>query len=702
MGLSNKFKIELDIGYLNLTGTKYIFESKSNDLRIISISSGIRVYVGGGFSTVVNSAQVLEIFGGDGIAINKTLTFEFDNVDKVGTMYVDGVGASTYAFNSTFSAYNSGALMFLAAYATTSTPGDTSGSGTVAAGTKIGNVRYYTDNGSGYIKIRSMYQPTTGTTITETVSAQNGTLRGGTDGIVDWEAEPNLVAPMIGAPILASKKGGALVSKILGKYGAASPSTIEYRLMKGAVELIAPAAVESFVDGIYTIPATATADTSVHFEVRIDGGSWVVGSAFDIGPVYALIGDDQLGVAGTRSSDTVTNNVHYKNDISWNLTSGGNTLTGAAIAGAANLIGVDQNSPSGFVNATENNTQLAQWSGQGGTRHWKDNFYKVPKNNVTAVIFCAGYWDASAPTYAQRSEANVTTVLDFTQRTFEVDVVSMQTPRIVSESVPTPDTFKVLWESNKASTDTQSYLGLVSTQGLVVDGVDNMTLSDADLSTALKRCVKVSEFIETGGTYYKGPSIISAVGTGTNIVLTLDTAGTDYTALTPTTGLGGFRIGDGSNAIASSSSNGTNVITLTATTVPTFDVDTVEFAVWSGNAAGDQVNAFSGFPKVDSVVPFDVEPIYTPIVISESSASITEVMSSTDPSGTTTPILNTEIAAYGQTLDGVSSAYEVSTTDGTTGALALDDPAWTSGNWIISFRDTATGTKLGVNTATVA
>lgn len=81
-------------------------------------------------------------------------------------------------------------------------------------------------------------------------------------------------------------------------------------------------------------------------------------------------------------------------------------------------------------------------------------------------------------------------------------------------------------------------------------------------------------------------------------------------------------------------------------------------------------------------------------------AAITDTISSTNPNDTITPVTSTLIDCYGHTVDGVSSNYEQVTTDGS-GVFNLVDAGWTTGTWIVSFRDNATENDLGVQTYVV-
>jgi hypothetical protein len=116
------------------------------------------------------------------------------------------------------------------------------------------------------------------------------------------------------------------------------------------------------------------------------------------------------------------------------------------------------------------------------------------------------------------------------------------------------------------------------------------------------------------------------------------------------------------------------------------------FVVTASLTPGATVNATASINT--TAFTFDV-------ITAAAGAAISDTISSTNPNDTITPVVSTLIDCYGHTVDGVSSNYEQATTNGS-GVIDLVDAGWTTGTWIVSFRDNATGLSLGVQTYVVA
>jgi len=227
---------------------------------------------------------------------------------------------------------------------------------------------------------------------------------------------------------------------------------------------------------------------------------------------------------------------------------------------------------------------------------WKDSvdFFLGGGGTIDAIVWDGAQQDASAGAFATPT---------LTQEEFDGHVTVWNQMRSVIGDVP------VIISPTTGRTDTEavSYQGLRELQWRLADevayayrGAESFDLPKADaihLTSAgyvtkaqreSRKTLKVLGETISGGV--DGASVVSAIRTGTSIVVTLaHDAGTDFT---PSTGVRGFRFFDGASPIAITAAVRTNAttITLTLASAPT-GLETLYYGYASLFAeAGDYAN----------------------------------------------------------------------------------------------------------------
>jgi hypothetical protein len=430
----------------------------------------------------------------------------------------------------------------------------------------------------------------------------------------------SITAPTV-QPIHAIGTNGNSFATFTGTYSGITPTLVEARVMQGVSEVIAWSSV-SFGGGSYSYTPSIPAGAGYTIEVRttVDATLYSDTSAsFDVGPVLGIIGSSSAVRCFTEGSQTLTGRSHVKKSGTWTLYD--STLeTGSPWVELANYLEAKFNAPTGFYDYGVNGTRLlVEWLPPSGTSYTAFTG-AVVDNNISAIVDVAGSNDT-------RNGATLT-LANFTNfySNLRSDVRNCPIIRLTNQRFP------------GVAVDSQALAAWTASQELADLSADNYQVWRIDLDITFDNIHNTTAGYETAylrvgscfdsafgsGTYYKGPSIQSAAITGpTEITLTLDNTDSDYTNISPTTNLAGFRVDGGLISITSANVSGGNIV-LSLGSTP-IEGDTVEFAAYEADVPGGLV--FTNYPTVDSENNMPIDPITTPLLaIGSVSGSLNSVL----------------------------------------------------------------------------
>jgi hypothetical protein len=419
----------------------------------------------------------------------------------------------------------------------------------------------------------------------------------------------SITAPTV-QPIHAIGTDGNSFATFTGSYSGITPTLIEYRVLASAVEMITWASVDSFGGGTFDATPSIPADADVTIEVRTTVSAVLysdTSDSFDVGPVLAIIGSSsavRMFSVGSATLDTIS---HVKASDVWTEYDS-TTETGSPWVELANYLSDKFSAPTGFYDYGAGGTQLTtDWAPPSGASY--TNFTgDVEDGNISAIIEVAGSND---------TRNGITLVLsDFTDlyTALRSDVRDCPIFHVGNQRFP------------GAGVDAEAVAAWIVEQSLADDDVDNYQVWRIDTEISgdnVHNTVTGYEevYLRAGscfdnafgsGTYNKGPSITAAVlNTSTEIALTLDDTDTDYTTITPTTGLAGFRVDGGSVSITNAAVVGSEIILTLGSAAGAGDL--VEFAAYNEDVPGTL--AFTNYPLVNSENTMPVDPITTALVV---------------------------------------------------------------------------------------
>lgn len=422
----------------------------------------------------------------------------------------------------------------------------------------------------------------------------------------------SITAPTV-QPIHAIGTSGNSFATFTGSYSGITPTLIEARVMRSAVEVVGWGSVDSFGAGVFDYTPSIPANDSYTIEVRTTVSAVLysdTSAIFDVGPVLAVIGSSsavRMFSVGSATLDTIS---HVKLSDVWTEYDS-TTETGSPWVELANYLSSKFGAPTGFYNYGAGGTQLTtDWAPPSGASYV--NFIgDVEDGNVSAIIEVAGSND---------TRNGITLVLsDFTDlyTALRSDVRDCPIIHVGNQRFP------------GAGVDAQAVAAWIVEQALADDDVDNYQVWRIDTEISgdnVHNTVTGYEevYLRAGscfddafgsGTYNKGPSITAAVlNTSTEIALTLDDTDTDYTTITPTTGLAGFRVDGGSVSVTNAAVVGSEIILTLGSAASAGDL--VEFAAYNEDVPGTL--AFTNYPLVNSENTMPIDPITTALVLTQS------------------------------------------------------------------------------------
>lgn len=573
-----------------------------------------------------NLGSFATLFGGTTLTTN-LLTYDWNITAATVAIEVGGVPIPGSPFNiGNFGGRDDGCLFRIGARGSSAAPA----SGVafpMVSGNKIGTVRIYTDDGlgGGLTLVRTYEMPTTGSSITESTSGQTGTLINGTGGSADWEvvAAGDIVAPDIGDGFYSVNAGELVATRTLaGTYTTLVPTSFEYRIMQGVTEYQTWGAVDSYGSGVYSITTDLPAGEDTIIEVRADDGvTFATDATGDIvvGVGIALEGSsssENMATDGTRAL-TAGSVVYFR-------PAGGGFTRRTSADGA--LTGTDQVYLADTIAQALSAPVFVFAHGLGGTRidtDWAAGqadhtalVSELSPYGVTAMVSCVGYNDAYAG--VTTVQATIDAAYENYRSNLGCDIFCGFSQR----NVRTPENdaqFIALWQAQLASVNSHAYIYPVYRIDLEISG-DDIHLTVTDSLKATERFTNAILFTFAESSYYKGPAISSAGIVGDEITVSLDNSDASYSAVSPATGIAGFQVLDDGSPVTINSvvtSGADIVITLAATPSGTV---TLNFAGYDSDVSGS--NAFANYPLVDSAVVYPLDPIFSPLSVSDLSSVV--------------------------------------------------------------------------------
>lgn len=478
----------------------------------------------------------------------------------------------------------------------------------VANGSKFGDVSVYIDS----VLTRQYVMPSSGTTVPDAENSQDGTLQNGTGGGADWETIGGISFDY-DLPIYATDDTGNCKFTFTGTFSG-SPAGIEYRVTDGGGTVIDWTAVDSVGVEVWLATPAIPAGTGYTMDVRFTDLSQSASiTPFDVGPVVLVTGSSSAEQPFTQSAGTLTagsNRLHVKSSGAWSTTTGGNSRGGEAIVACANQLFSYGFTEIGFYDYGNGGDQLlVEWDSTIGTS-FLAAVAAVENNNVSAIISVIGYNDLNGGN-ALVTQDFVDLFVDFRIFIDNVPIIHLAAQRDNSGTIQ--DTlFVQAWAAEEAAAFSVGNAYVINRHDIELSG-DNIHNTQAGMNLYCQRWAAVLDYLLGDGTYYHGPVIQSAVYNESNeVTLTLDTTGTDYTGISPTSALAGFQVNSNGTPVTLSAQDVVNATTirLTSSTALSAPV-TVDFAGYNANVSGGQ--AFANYPTVDSAVSFPVTPLFQSI-----------------------------------------------------------------------------------------
>jgi hypothetical protein len=426
----------------------------------------------------------------------------------------------------------------------------------------------------------------------------------------------SITAPTV-QPIHAIGTNGNSFATFTGSYSGITPTLIEYRVLASAVEIITWASVDSFGGGTFDATPSIPADADLTIEVRTTVSAVLytdTSDSFDVGPVLAIIGSSSAVRAFSVGTDTLTGISHVKSGGTWTEYDS-TSETGSPWVGLANYLESKFSSPTGFYDYGVGGTELlVGWLPPSGAQYVAFTS-AVVDGNISAIVDVAGSVDTRNGVTV--TEANFTNFYsNLRSDTRDTPIIRITNQRFPGAGVDAQAVSSWLASQDLADGDVDNYL--VWRIDVEIDG-DNVHNTVAGYDEVYLRVGSVFDQVFGSGTYTKGPSITAAtLNTPTEIALTLDDTDTDYTTITPSTGIAGFRVDGGSISVTNAAVSGSEIILTLGSAASAGDL--VDFAAYNEDVPGTL--AFTNYPLVNSENDMPIDPITTALVVESPSGII--------------------------------------------------------------------------------
>lgn len=435
--------------------------------------------------------------------------------------------------------------------------------------------------------------------------------------VFDWNT---LLTPPAGSitapgvqPIHAMGTDTNSFSTFQGSYSGITPTLIEARVMRSAVEVVAWGSVDSFGAGTFDYTPSIPAGKGYTIEVRTTVSAVLyddTSDSFNVGPLLLVIGSSSAVRPFTVGSATLDDVSHVKALGAWTEYDS-TTETGSPWVELANYLTGKFGAPTGFYNYGAGGTQLtSDWAPPSGASYLAA-VAAVEDGNVSAIIEVAGSNDTrNGITLTLSDFTDLYTALRSDVR--DCPIIHVGNQRFPGAGVDAEAVAAWIVEQSLADDDTDNYQVWRIDTEISGDNVHNTVTGYEEVYLRAGSCFD-SAF--GSGTYYKGPAITAAVlNTTTEIALTLDDTNTDYTTITPTTGIAGFRVDGGSISVTNAAVVGSEIILTLGSAASAGDL--VEFAAYDEDVPG--TNAFTNYPLVNSENVMPIDPITTALVLTQS------------------------------------------------------------------------------------
>lgn len=494
----------------------------------------------------------------------------------------------------------------------------------ISAGAKFGDIHVEVYDSLGALDEERRYEmPTSGTTVTDSISGQDGTLQAGTGGGADWETVDSVVAPDVGFGLysLAPESLASVAVEFTGAYADMAPASVEYVVLQSAVPITASIPVDSFAGGVYFADVTIAPGENYTIEVTANDG---VSDHVDTSEEFAVT----AGLAFTGSSsgaflaiqDTGTLDVgavmYFRQVDSATVTRF--TNADGAIAGAgrveiANMFYRETGLPVSIYMHAEGGTEISDDWNATAPRHLKI-LSQLSRSKATAIIDMVGLNDAYAliTIAAQTIEDMYSSYRD----NLGALVISGSSQR--NGRLDRTQYFVALFEAyDSAYTNLAAFVKPFYRIDLGISA-DDLHLTPADSLVAAQRAAQTALYSLGAVSYGNGPKISNPTYTDTTVRVNLNRAGSSYTSISPLTGLAGFQFEDDTGIFAGVTADVISASRLDAELGRAVVGDLyIRFAAYDDNVPGLGVLPFTDYPVVDSVIPFPVSPLFADMLVNQ-------------------------------------------------------------------------------------
>jgi len=599
--------------------------SSSREAGLYLLSGNILAYVGGVSTSLGNVATIFgstRIFG--------FLELEVDLVAATATITLDGVvivNAAAVTVGTT--RIDLVKLRIGGRAGTTPAPND-SGSYLVASSDRFSDLEITRVLTAGGTDVRNYVMPATGVTVVDTIGAVNGTLQSPASPSEDnWELftppVPSVISPpTVGFGIFAIEVANSNQSSVnlTGAYDAGYAATsITYRVLKDSVEFVGPTAVDSFSAGEYSLTVDLSGGRLYQIELTVTDGATTdvsdLSDNFTVADIIAFTGSSSAELSFSQGSLAISAGLElYRVSRAGTVTyiDSGNAQ-GSAVVARANALYEARGNPVALWDFGVGGTFISTGWAAGQSLH-QGVLDTLQPYGCTIVDDQSGYNDAASSD--SLSEQVIADMYDSYRAAFNCIVITGTTQRRFAGSRPA---FTTLWQHFDAVINSRNWLYRFNRIDLELSG-DNIHLLPDEATIGGHRAGQIAAYATTGSGYYLGPRITSSTYLDTTVNVNLSASGTDYTTITPTTGVAGFQLEDdtGVHTLSSVIVTSKNLITITLSRAIVGTL-LLRFAGYNSNTAGASVSAYPNYPLADSSVSMPVEPLFSDLTVSEFSDS---------------------------------------------------------------------------------
>jgi hypothetical protein len=589
------------------------------------LSGSIRVYVGG-TSTILGNVAALfgstRIFG--------FLELEVDLVAATATIKLDDVvivNAAAITVNTTRVDL---VKLRIGGRSSSATPPNDTGAYLLASSDRVSDLEITRVLTAGGTDVRNYEMPSTGVTVVDTIGAVNGTLQSPASPSEDnWELfTPPVTAvispPSVGFGLFAIEVANSNQSNVslTGAYDVGYAATsITYRVLKDSIEVVGPTAVDSFSAGEYSLTVDLSGGRLYQIELTATDGATTevsdLSDNFTVADIIAFTGSSSAQLSFSQGSLAISAGLElYRVSITGTVTyiDSGNAQ-GSAVVARANALYEARGNPVVLWEFGVGATRISTGWAAGQSLH-QGVLDTLEPYGCTIVDDQSGYNDAAGSD--SLSELIIADMYDSYRAAFNCIVITGTTQRRFADDRPE---FTTLWQHFDAVVNSRSWLYRFNRMDLEISG-DNIHLLPDEATIGGHRAGQIAAYATTGSGYYLGPRITSSTYLGTTVNVNLSATGTDYTTITPATGIAGFQLEDdtGIHTLSSVVVTSKNLITITLSRAIAGTL-LLRFAGYNGNTAGASVSAYPNYPLADSSVSMPIEPRFSDLTVSEFSDS---------------------------------------------------------------------------------